>query len=139
MSTLNHAASHRLTPRKTPAKPDGRESSLRFSLTRIIGTTVLSASAFDYLSDLNVIATCAGSAVVLSKFDAHLNVTQRIFRAGPNATAVNSSSPFYNPGTPPGFRDSTARWVIFEPYLGNDVSKHDTYRQSEEILTLLYR
>lgn len=109
MSTFNHAASRRLTPRKTPAKPGREETSLRFSLTRIIGTTAVSASAFDYLSDLDIVATCAGSAAVLSRFDADLNVTQRIFRAGPNATAINASSPFYDPGTPPSFRDSTAR------------------------------
>ena len=109
MSAINHAASHRLTPRKALAKPGRDENSLRFSLSGIIGATTVSANAVDCLPDLNVVATCAGSAAVLSRFDVDFNVTQRIFRAGPNATAVNVSPTFYNSGTPAGFKDLAAR------------------------------
>ena len=109
MSSIHHAASHRLTPRKALAKPSHDENSLRFSLSGIIGATTVSANAVDCLPDFNVVATCAGSAAVLSRFDVHLNVTQRIFRAGPNATAVNVSSTFYNSGTPPGIKDLASR------------------------------
>lgn len=109
MSSINQAASHRLTPRKALAKPSRDENSLRFALSGVIGATTVSANAVDFLPDTNIVATCAGSAAVLSRFDVHLNVTQRIFRAGPNATAVNISSNFYNPGTPPGFKDLAAR------------------------------
>ena len=109
MNSINHAASHRLTPRKALAKPSRDENSLRFSLSGVIGTTTVSANAVDCLPDLNVVATCAGSAAILSRFDVHLNVTQRIFRAGPNATAVNVSSTFYNSNTPPALKDLAAR------------------------------
>ena len=116
MSALNHAPSHRLTPRnkfQVPAK-SGRDddSSLRLSLKRVIGTTTLNASAIDSLPDGNIIATCSGAAAVISHFNEHLQVTQRIFRAGPNATASYTSSSFYNPSTPPAFRDIASRQSI---------------------------
>ena len=114
MSAFNHVANHRLTPKKTPAKLGRDETSLRFSLNRIIGTTAVSASAVGFLPGVDLIATCAGAAAVLSQFNTHLNVTQRIFRAGPTATAVNASSPFYNSGTSFGSRDS-ARYVFRDP------------------------
>lgn len=116
MSALNHAASHRLTPRnkfQTSAKLGRDDDSPRLSLKRVIGTTTLNASAIDCLPDGNIIATCSAAAVVISHFDEHLQVTQRIFRAGPNATASYTSSSFYNPSTPPAFRDSiTSRQSI---------------------------
>ena len=115
MSALNHAASHRLTPRnkfQTPAKSGHNDSSPQLSLKRVIGTTTLNASAIDCLPDGNIIATCSAAVVVVSQFDEDLQVTQRIFRAGPNATASYSSSSFYNPSTPPAFRDIASRQSI---------------------------
>lgn len=115
MSVLNHTASHRLTPRnkvQTPAKSGREDDSLRLCLKKVIGTTASSPGAIDYLPDHRVIATCAGTVAVVSRFDEYLNITQRVFRAGPNATALNTSASFYNPGTPAGFRDIAARQSI---------------------------
>ena len=115
MSALNHAASHRLTPRnkfQTPGKSGRDDDNPRLALKRVIGTTTLNASAIDCLPDGNIIATCSAAAAVVSQFDEHLQVTQRIFRAGPNATASYTSSSFYNPSTPPAFRDIASRQSI---------------------------
>ena len=106
---------NRLTPRskfQTSSNIGRDDESLRLSLQKVIGTTALSASAVDYLPDRNVIATCAGSVAIVSHIDENLNITQRIFRAGPNTVAHNSSASFYNPSTPPGFRDLPVRQSI---------------------------
>lgn len=70
-------------------------------LKTVIGTTTSSPNAFDSLPDIDAFAVCAGSAVIVARVDAHLNINQQLFRARPNARPVNETHSFYNSSTPP--------------------------------------
>ena len=111
MSSIGHAASLRLTPKnrfhpiqtltQTPTKVSRDESGLQLTLKNVIGTTTSSASAFDAVAEHHTFVCCAGPAAILSRVDENLNITQRLFRARPNALPVNPTLSFYNPSTPP--------------------------------------
>ncbi|KAL9100634.1 MAG: hypothetical protein Q9163_004004 [Psora crenata] len=108
MSSTVHGPSGRLTPRrKLPTTHNAtrlaqEDDRLILSLNSIIGTTTTNANAFDSESGKDLFAYCAGPAAVISDVDVNLNVTQRLFRAAPNASPLNSAPSYYNPSTPPG-------------------------------------
>lgn len=70
-------------------------------LKTVIGTTTSSPNSFDSLPHINAFAICAGSAVIVARVDAQLNITQNLFRARPNARPVNETFSFYSSSTPP--------------------------------------
>ena len=111
MSSTGHAASSMLTPMSrfhtppnsglSPAKHAQELGNLRLNFNNIVGTTTASANAFDALPEHHTFVSCAGPAAVLSRVDDHLNITQQLYRARPNASPVNATQSFYNPATPP--------------------------------------
>lgn len=111
MSSIGHAAGSMLTPLsrfhaiQAPSRYSTKQTqeyySLQLSLKSVVGTTTNSVNAFDTLPEHHIFACCAGSAAVLSLVDGHLNITQRLFRVGPNALPINATPSFYNPATPP--------------------------------------
>lgn len=111
MNAIGHAASLRLTPKNrfhptntpthTPVKQAREDSGLQLTLKNVIGTTTSSANAFDATPAHHTFVCCAGPAAILSQVDENLNITQRLFRARPNASPVNATPSFYNPSTPP--------------------------------------
>ena len=111
MSSNGHAAGLRLTPKNKfypaqstthmPRKLSRDDKSLQLTLKIVIGTTTSSANAFDALPEHHSFVCCAGPAAILARVDEKLNVSQRLFRARPNAFSVNATPSFYNPSTPP--------------------------------------
>ena len=89
---LNPAPKSKTNSLGTGRKVVGDES-LDLSLKTVIGTTTDSGNAFDCLPNLNIYATCAGSAVVLAQVDEQLNVTQRFYKAGSSVAAANTNAP----------------------------------------------
>ena len=87
---LNSASKSKSNSFRTGRKVVGDEN-LDLSLKRVIGTTTDSGNAFTCLPNLNVYATCAGSAVVLADVDEQLNVTQRFYKAGSSFAAANTN------------------------------------------------
>lgn len=77
------------------------DQSWQLSLRSVIGTTTTSSNAFDTVPEHNVFAYCAGPAVIISKVDDELNVSQRLYRSKHSASPINGTSSFYNPITPP--------------------------------------
>ena len=104
-----------------PTKQARELNNLRLSLKNVIGTTTDSVNAFDALPGYHSFVCCAGSAVVLSRVDEHLNISQQFFRARPNALPINAIPSFYNPATPPitpgkvrrgsSFKDESSRLI----------------------------
>ena len=107
MSLSGRGGVLRLTPRNRlpPSNPVSKASSdddrLQLTLKTVIGTTTNTPNAFDSIAARHVFAHCAGPAAIVCEVDEDLNVTQRLFRARPNASPVNSTASFYNPSTPP--------------------------------------
>lgn len=111
MSSIGHAASSMVTPMSrfhasqipglSPTKQAREYNNLLISFKSVAGNTTSSVNAFDALSEQQTFACCAGSAAVLSRVDEHLNITQQLFRARPNALPINATPSFYNPATPP--------------------------------------
>ena len=105
MSASGYVTGPRLTSKsrfhstKAPGKSTREDAKFHLALKTVIGTTTDSGNAFESLPECNTYAVCAGSAVVLARVDEHLNITQRFYRAGPNAVAVNASTSFYSPPT----------------------------------------
>lgn len=117
MSAIGSAASSRLTP-KTKARPlhlgspgytrQGREESdLHLTFKGVVGTTTSSANAFDADQETDSFVCCAGPAVILYQVNEHCEISQKLFRARENVLAINSSSSFYNPSTPPSTPNKT--------------------------------
>ena len=110
----------RLTPRNRlpPSNPGLRASSdddrLQLNLKTVIGTTTNAPNAFDSIADRHVFAHCAGPAAIICEVDEDVNVTQRLFRARPNASPVNSTASFYNPSTPPSTPTRSRRGSPFK-------------------------
>ena len=104
---MNGVGGLSLTPRNrfrtTQDLTQNREidQSWQLTLKSVIGTTTTSNNAFDYISEHSVFAYCAGPAVIISKVDEELNVSQRLFRSKHSASPINGISSFYNPITPP--------------------------------------
>ena len=97
MSRFHAAQNHGLSFPK-----QAREyNTLQLSLKSLVGTTTSSINAFDALPEHHTFVCCAGPAAVLTRVDEHLNITQQLFRAKPNATPINATTSFYNPATPP--------------------------------------
>ena len=111
MSSIGHAASSMLTPMSkihashspglSSTKQAQELNSLRLSLNSVVGTTTHSVNAFDALPEQHTFVYCAGPAAVLARVDEHLNITQQLFRATPNAVPFNAIPSFYNSATPP--------------------------------------
>ena len=111
MSSIGRAASSMLTPMSRthaiqspslgPTKQAPAYNNLQIGLKSVAGNTTSSVNEFDALPEHHSFAYCAGSATVLSRVDEHLNITQQLFRAGPNAVPINATPSFYNPATPP--------------------------------------
>ena len=87
-------------PSFNAAKQARECNSLQLSLESVVGTTTNSVNGFDTLPEHYTFVCCAGSAAVLSRVDKHLNITQQLFRARPNALPINATPSFYNPATP---------------------------------------
>ena len=105
MSSTGLSTSSRPTPRLKlrllhntvrPVQADGR---MLLSLQTVIGTTTTCASAFDSESGHHCFVYCVGPAAVVSQVDEDLTITQRLFRAPPNALPMNETPSFYNPST----------------------------------------
>lgn len=102
MSGLSSLSGSRLTPnnRSHPSLNLGKsaqeDSSFQLTLKTAIGTTSSSSSSFSCLQGFDIFAVCAGSAVVVSRIDSKLKITQRLFRARPNAQPLNEPSPASN-------------------------------------------
>lgn len=92
---------NRFHPTKATGRPSHDDHDYHLQLKTVIGTTTSSSSSFDCHPEIKTFVVCAGSAVIVAKVDAHLNITQQIFRARPNARPVNETPSFYNPSTPP--------------------------------------
>lgn len=96
-----------LTPnnRVHPIQATGRQSQddydCHLQMKTVIGTTTSSPNSFDCHPEIKTFVVCAGSAVIVARVDAHLNITQQIFRARPNARPINETPSFYNTSTPP--------------------------------------
>jgi len=111
MSVIGNAASCKRTPRKVlqlgqtaspvSTRPPREDSGLHLTLKSVIGTTTSSANAFDTDPENDSFVCCAGPAVVLSQVDEKCGISQQLFRARESASAVNSTSSFYNPSLPP--------------------------------------
>ena len=110
MSSSGRVAGLKLTPRSTDhsihnaTRPGQEDQQLLLCIRTVIGMTTTSANAFDSDPNNNIFAYCAGPAAVVSLVDENLNVTQRLFRARPNASPLHSTPSFYNPPTPPSTR-----------------------------------
>ncbi|MCJ1468725.1 hypothetical protein MMC07_007355 [Pseudocyphellaria aurata] len=90
-----------LHPSQANGRPSQDDHDYLLRLKTVLGTTTSSPNSFDCHSDIKTFAVCAGSAVIVARVDAHLNIAQQIFRARPNARPVNETPSFYNPSTPP--------------------------------------
>lgn len=88
-----------------PVQVNGRlfqdDHDYRLHMKTVIGTTTSSPNSFDCHQEIETFVICAGSAVIVARVDAHLNITQQIFRARPNTRPVYETPSFYNPSTPP--------------------------------------
>ena len=82
----------------TPSK-NSQAGTFGLSLKRILGTTTNSPRGIAYLSDASSFAICAGSAAVIVQVDQDLNITQKYFRARPNALPVNKTLSCYDEPT----------------------------------------
>lgn len=92
---------NRFHPSQATGRPSQDDHDYSLQLKTVIGTTTSSPNSFDCHPDIQTFVLCAGSAVVLARVDAHLNITQKIFRARPNARPINETPTFYNHSTPP--------------------------------------
>lgn len=106
MISIGRGDSSRLTPKHRlhpglSTRTAHEDSSLRLTLRTVIGSTTSSASSFDSISEHNLFVCCAGPAAILSQVDEDLKITQRLFRARPNALPIYGSSSFYSSGTTP--------------------------------------
>ena len=85
----------------TPIKNTQASSSWRLVLKKILGITTTSPRGFDHVHNVSSFAACAGSAAVVIHVDQEFKVTQRYFRARPNALPVNKTLSYYDePLTP---------------------------------------
>ncbi len=110
MSAPSSAASWKLTPKNkfhlgqtassVSTRPNWERSGLRLTLRHVIGTTTSSSNAFDTDTENNSFVCCAGPAAILSHVDDQCDISQRLFRARDDGSAVNSTPSFYNPSTP---------------------------------------
>lgn len=94
-------ANDRFHSSQVVGRPSQNVHDCHLQLQTIIGTTTSSPNSFDCHPDIETFTVCAGSAVVVAKVDADLNITQKIFRAKPNVRPINETLSFYNPSTPP--------------------------------------
>lgn len=106
MSASHHAASWSLTPkdRLETASPSGArytDSAVQLTLKSVIGTTTSSANGFDADTESQSFVCCAGPAVILSRLNEDLDISQQLFRARQHAAPINATPSFYNPSTPP--------------------------------------
>ncbi|KAL1954390.1 hypothetical protein VTO42DRAFT_1205 [Malbranchea cinnamomea] len=92
---------------RSPYKHSPYQTSL--SLQAVIGTTTSGPNGFSCHEPSRSFALCAGSAAVLAELDGELNLSQRFFRARPNATGLNPVPSYYNHGTPPSTPDTRTR------------------------------
>ena len=99
MSALK--SKNRSCPSQVAGKSSQDDASFHLGLKSVIGTTTTSPNSFDFLSENNIFAFCAGSAVVVARVDAQLGISQQFYRARPNIRSVNETQSFYNPSTPP--------------------------------------
>jgi hypothetical protein len=99
----------RLTPwgnKLTPSRPSTTKTSSKssrdagLSLRHVIGTTANSANAIDTLPSSKSLAFTAGAAAVLATFDDNLRLSQRFYRARPQARPLNPTPIVYSPSTP---------------------------------------
>lgn len=107
MFGLGHSPAIALTPKnrfRPQADPSaGRtdDSGWSLNLKFISGTTSSSSNAFSCDSKHHKIAYCAGSAAIVCSVDEKFHISQRLYRARPNAVPINPTQSFYNPSTPP--------------------------------------
>lgn len=107
MNTSISASGPRLTSsnRSHPSQNFGKsaqdDSNFQLTLKTAIGTTTSSSSSFDSHAGFQIFAVCAGSAVVVSHVNRELNITQRLFRAGPRAQPLNEISLAHTPTNSP--------------------------------------
>ena len=106
MSSIGHGGGLRLTPRhrlypKSNATRSQEDDRLQLCLKSVIGTTTTTANAFDSNLIRRCFVYCAGPAAIVSQVHEDFSITQRLFRASPNAVPVNPTPSFYNPNTPP--------------------------------------
>lgn len=86
------------------------DEGFHFALHTIIGTTTSTPNGFDYDSERNLFAHCAGPAAVVVEVDSDLSIKQTLYRARPNTAPINSTSSFYNsslPSTPTRYRQTS--------------------------------
>ena len=106
MSSIGHGGGLRLTPRHRLYPPANATRSqdddrLQLCLKTVIGTTTTSANAFDSSPSRHCFVYCAGPAAIVSQAHEDFSITQRLFRARPNALPINATPSYYNPHTPP--------------------------------------
>ena len=97
MSTLTPSNRY---PNQAAVRSFQEDVGCHLQLKTVIGTTTSSPNSFDSLLAINAFAVCAGSAVIVARVDAQLNITQHLFRARPNARPVNESFSFYSSTSP---------------------------------------
>lgn len=83
---------------KSPTKANRHEFSL--ALKKVIGTTAVSANAFDGVSSNNTFAFTAGAAAVLITVNEDHSISQKFYRARPAASPLIPASPIHGPSTP---------------------------------------
>lgn len=82
---------------KSPTKTSKHEFNL--SLKRVIGTTAVSANAFDGIHSNDTFAFTAGAAAVLVTVESDYSLSQKFYRARPTTAPVIAAAPVH-PSTP---------------------------------------
>ena len=92
---------------RSPVKSNRQE--LNLSLRQVIGTTTNTANGFDSLPSGRSFAFTAGAAAVIATVDDNQQVSQRFYRARPNANPLNPSSSIYGGPSTPTNNESRSR------------------------------
>jgi hypothetical protein len=97
------------TPR-SPIKAGHAEVNL--ALRQVIGTTTITANAFDSLPSGSTFGYTAGAAAVIATIDDEGHVTQRFFRARPTTNPINPSASIYGGPSTPTQNESRNRTAV---------------------------
>ena len=110
MNALNASRSTPKNKQLTSARSIQQDAGCYLALKGVVGSTASSANAFDCNDGTQSFAVCTGPAVSLVKLENGRVVTQRFFRANPEASpASTAAASSYYPGRPPSTPEQRSR------------------------------